>query len=77
MISKRRGNKTLEKITKLRAEISERQKEITSLQENCPHPLMWRVKKSGSNTGNWDPHDDCYWTDHTCEMCEKSWTEYK
>lgn len=48
-------------------------KKIRRLQEQCTHPNV--VKKYGSNTGNYDPSQDCYWTDFTCPDCDKRWSE--
>lgn len=47
-------------ITKLNAEISE---------------IQAVTKKHGASTGNYDPSADCYWTEFTCNLCEKQWTE--
>lgn len=30
-------------------------------------------KKYGSNTGNYDPHEDCYWIDMECTICGSKW----
>lgn len=55
--------------------IAEQQMLIAAIQENCSHPKEALTFKYGSNTGNWDPHDDCYWTDYECGLCEKRWSE--
>jgi hypothetical protein len=45
---------------------------IKLLQSECKHELA--RKKYGSNTGNYDPHSDCYWTDFYCPICDKRWS---
>lgn len=39
--------------------------------EECDHADVTRVYKS--NTGNWCPQDDSYWTEFTCNTCGKKW----
>ena len=46
--------------------------DMTALREQCEHPAA--TKKHGANTGNYDPHADCYWTDFACPDCGKRWT---
>ena len=49
---------------------------ITSIQDQCSHPEEGRTKKHGSNAGGYDdPRYDKYWTDFTCTLCKKRWTE--
>jgi hypothetical protein len=51
-------------------------KQLVELQELCQHPDL--NKQHGSNTGNYDPSVDIYWTDYFCPDCNKSWrgTQY-
>lgn len=65
-------------------------KEKNELLKTCPHnelPKTYRElcrvelpsyikKKYDSNTGNFDPHEDCYWLNMTCEICDSRWTVY-
>ncbi len=46
---------------------------LAQLQEECEHAFV--EKKHHSNTGNYDPSADCYWTVFTCPDCVKVWTE--
>ena len=46
--------------------------DMDALQSQCKHPAA--TKKHGANTGNYDPHADCYWTDFACPDCGKRWT---
>ncbi len=46
---------------------------LAELQEACTHPSV--TKKHGSNTGNYDPSADWYWTDFDCPDCAKRWTK--
>lgn len=60
-------------VQQLREEIAERQAKISEIQEQCSHPEAAVTKKHGSNTGNYDPSADCYWTDFHCSLCDKRW----
>lgn len=40
---------------------------------SCTH--RGAEKTHGSNTGNYDPSADCYWTDFHCRTCGRSWHE--
>lgn len=64
-------------IKKLEAEINVLQDKIKNIQDQCSHPESCLDKTHGSNTGNYDPHDDCYWTDYHCHLCDRKWTAYK
>lgn len=55
-------------------QISNSRQQITDLQGKCTHPKCCVEEKPGSNTGNWSPSDDCYWTDYFCSNCKKRWT---
>lgn len=48
---------------------------INQLQNICIHPKETLEKKHGSNTGNYDPSCDYYWTEFYCLICEKDWHE--
>lgn len=45
----------------------------TIFQSQCPHGDVTKTHKS--NTGNYDPSADCYWTDFHCNDCDKRWSE--
>lgn len=56
-------------------------KEITALkqalalhQARCKHPERHRTHRFRSHAGNYDPTQDCYWTEYHCELCLKDWT---
>lgn len=49
--------------------------ELQDLQTECPHNHV--ESKAGSNTGNYDPTANSYWTDFHCPDCEKKWTVQK
>lgn len=59
----------------LEYQIASYQESLYNLQEECPHPLLQSVNKS--DTGNYDPSADCYWTEHSCPSCGKKWIEEK
>ena len=62
-------------IQKAREIISEQYALIATIQEECNHPTACLTFKYGSDTGNWDRNEDSYWTDYTCTLCEKRWSE--
>jgi hypothetical protein len=42
------------------------------LKVRCKHPFV-RVTDRG-DTGNYDPSQNRYWTEHYCPDCDKRWT---
>jgi hypothetical protein len=42
------------------------------LKERCKHPFV-RVTPRG-DTGNYDPSQNRYWSEHYCPDCDKRWT---
>lgn len=70
------GNQKQKQIADSHNRLLKRQATLTAalqaLQEECKHPNA--EKKYGSNTGNYDPSADCYWTDFRCHDCGKVWT---
>ena len=47
--------------------------ELAKLQKSCKHPNV--THEHHSNTGNYDPSADCYWTEYHCPDCWAHWTE--
>lgn len=47
--------------------------ELKILQNECTHEGL--IVEHRGNTGNYDPSNNCYWTENTCPVCEKYWTE--
>lgn len=45
------------------------------LQSECTHEYKESIYKS--DTGNYDPSEDCYWMEHACPDCGKKWREEK
>lgn len=63
------------KAYKLAKAIEALQGELRRHQDSrCKHPADRRLYRLRSNTGNYDPTSDCYWTEYHCELCLKSWT---
>lgn len=60
-------------VKRLEKQIVKLQREVCTLQTICTHPNL--KKKHGSNTGNYDPSCDCYWTEFDCPDCGRRWTE--
>lgn len=46
--------------------------DLNHLQINCPHTNQ--AKQYKGSTGNYDPHDDCYWIEFHCHDCNKRWS---
>ena len=61
----------LKKRKQIESKISEYEKKLEQLQNNCPHHSL-EYKNCGS-TGSWD-RDDSYWTEWYCPDCDKRWT---
>ena len=57
----------------LQAQIKEASDRINVLRSKCKHKKA--VKTYGSNTGNYDPSNDGYWTEYSCPECGRYWTE--
>ena len=53
--------------------ISKWEQELTTFQDNCSN--KYAVKTHKSNTGNYDPSCDSYWTEFKCPDCGKFWVE--
>lgn len=49
--------------------------QIKEIQDECSHPTAAMVIVNKSNTGNYDPSEDCYWTEFHCTLCDKKWSE--
>lgn len=64
-----------QRVDAARLALTRAQCDLLELQNECTHPKETVEKKYGSNTGNYDPHQDCYWTDFKCGICDKMWTE--
>jgi hypothetical protein len=62
------------RIEEIKLQISELTQELAGIQSQCNHPPLARTYKYGSNTGNYDPHADCYWVDYECGLCQRRWT---
>lgn len=63
----------MNRIEEIKLQISQLHQELLAIQEECSHPALARAFKYGANTGNYDPHEDCYWIDHQCNLCGKHW----
>lgn len=46
---------------------------LDQIMAECSHPKDVVVSENKSNTGNYDPSSDRYWTDHHCTFCDKRW----
>lgn len=61
------------KATRLREQIDALQQELSRHQERCKHRWAHRTYKLRGNTGNFDPTQNCYWTEYSCALCLKRW----
>lgn len=50
-------------------------KKILAIRSKCKHPKRFRTATYKSDTGNYDPSQDFYWIENTCEICGKFWIE--
>jgi hypothetical protein len=60
------------KRNELEEEIKKVNTQIEILRAECTHPNV--IVKHGGNTGNYDPSQDCYWTDYHCPDCGFRWS---
>lgn len=58
-------------VERLQRVIQKAQTQIEKLRQGCPHTGATREHKS--NTGNYDPSADCYWTEFRCPECGLFW----
>lgn len=49
--------------------IEDAQAQIIAIRTGCTHPKEAIVSYSWGNSGNYDPHDDCYGREDTCKIC--------
>jgi len=71
--SKVSPNKKIQrKVASLKLKLEALYDQIDKVQEECVHTTVNAVYKGDS--GNWDPGDDSYWIEHTCQDCGKRWT---
>lgn len=61
------------KVQEINNKIEKLYKEIETIEEKCDHKNKTMTYRS--NTGNYDPHEDCYWREYSCPTCEKLWRE--
>lgn len=47
--------------------------QIKEIQGLCDHVDV--IKNNCADIGNYDPMDDCYWTEFECKICKKFWRE--
>jgi len=71
------GNVTPEQVRSKYESIDRREerlaRELNKLQALCNHPNLEKTYKS--DTGNYDPSADSYWTEHRCPDCRARWNE--
>jgi len=60
-------------VEEIKAKIKELEDQLEEIQDRCSHPAQAILAKNGSNTGNYDPSADSWWTDHHCRLCDKKW----
>lgn len=65
---------TKNKVAHIKLHISELESSLRNIQENCDHPQRYLNKENKSNTGNYDPSEDSYWSEYHCEACDKRWS---
>lgn len=61
-------------VYKLQKEIEVLYEKIERIQNECSHPESVVTKEHKGSNGHYDPSDDRYWTEYTCQLCDKNWT---
>jgi hypothetical protein len=61
-------------VQEIKEQITQLELKLINIQKNCSHPKDVIVSVNRSNTGNYDPSADRYWTDHHCTFCDKRWS---
>jgi hypothetical protein len=61
------------KAQKIKDKIHKLETELLKVQTDCEHLKV--EKKHWADLGNYDPVQDGYYTDFTCLICQKMWTE--
>jgi hypothetical protein len=61
----------LSKVAQLEQQKAAIEEQIVELRQKCKH-RRYHVELR-SNTGNYDPHQDSYWTAFTCKTCGARW----
>jgi len=61
------------KVAQIKQDIKKLYEAEALIQAQCRHPNLKKVAKS--NTGNYDPHANCYWYEFKCPDCKKQWEE--
>ena len=69
----KKKSQTRAQVTQLDQQIEELVRQRNELRSRCRH--LHAVAKYGSNTGNYDPTQDCYWVDFHCYDCGRRWRE--
>ncbi len=64
-----------QRVNNIKLQLTKLSEELSDLQLICSHPTESVTKRHESDTGNYDPSQDRYWTDFTCSECDKRWTE--
>lgn len=62
-------------IQEYKEQIEKLQSKIVEIQDWCSHPKAALTSVNKSDTGNYDPSCDSFWTEFHCGLCEKRWTE--
>lgn len=60
-------------VTRLNKEIRDLEIQLDKVRKHCRHPNVKKTHRS--NTGNYDPTCDCYWTEFDCPDCGRRWQE--
>jgi hypothetical protein len=63
----------MKSVKQIKEEINSLWSKIDRIKDKCKHLFVDTVLKS--DTGNYDPTQDCYWKEMTCLTCEKQWNE--
>ena len=62
-------------VIQIKEQIQTLQDKLHKIQSKCSHPNGAVTIVYKSNTGNYDPSQDCYWKEMHCKLCDKDWIE--
>ena len=62
-------------VDEIESEIVALYEKLREIQDHCSHPDACVKRTNKGDTGNYDPHDDAYWTECKCSLCGKFWIE--
>lgn len=63
----------MSRVIVIQKEIEALEAELKAIQKECSHPKPAIISINKGDTGNYDPTQDHYWTEHHCTLCDERW----